>query len=238
MEKVCLPLWRAADEAPGTWAADELRPRLAAAPAVRGATLHAEAPSYDALRHGTGARGTMLTGLVSLWADSYQDLDLPGLLADAPYTAWHAYLVTESVPQPYGAAMTWAEGERSPGLSIITLLDKPAEVAEPEFYRCWHGLHRLTTAECHPFTSYVRNEVVRPLTDGAPAYRGIVTESAPDDQDFLDPDRFYVSGGDPQQLKVNQKRVFGEVVQFIDLATIQVAPMSEYVLRRLSPSSP
>ena len=238
MEKVCVPLWRATADAPGTWATDELRSRLGATPAVRGATLHAEAPSYDELRHGAGADGTMLTGLVSLWADSYQDLDLPGLLADAPYAAWHAYLVTESVPQPYGAAMTWAEGEQSPGLSIVTLLDKPAEVAEPEFYRCWHGLHRLTTAECHPFTSYVRNEVVRPLTDRAPAYRGIVTESAPDEQDFLEPDRFYVSGGDPDQLKVNQKRVLGEVVQFIDLATIQVAPMSEYVLRRLAPSSP
>jgi hypothetical protein len=238
VEKVCVALWRDAAEAPGAWAVEQLLPRVAALSSVRGATLHAEAPSYDGLRHGTGTDATMLTGLVSLWADSYQDVDLVALLAGAPYAAWHAYLVTESVPQPYGAAMTWAEGERSPGLSIITLLDKPADVAEPEFYRCWHGLHRLTTAECHPFTSYVRNEVVRPLTDAAPAYRGIVTESAPDDQDFLDPHRFYVSGGDPERLKANQKRVFGEVVQFIDLATIQVAPMSEYVVRRLGPTSP
>ncbi|MCW2570552.1 MAG: hypothetical protein JWO88_610, partial [Frankiales bacterium] len=43
---------------------------------------------------------------------------------------------------------------------------------------------------------------------------------------------------DPTQLRVNQKRVFAEVSAFIDLDTIQVAPMSEYVVRRLAPTSP
>jgi hypothetical protein len=80
--------------------------------------------------------------------------------------------------------------------------------------------------------------VVRPLTSGAPPIRGIVTESAPDAQDIVDPHRFYVSGGDPDRLRANQKRVFGEVTQFIDMDTIQVAPMSEYVVRRLAPTSP
>jgi hypothetical protein len=134
--------------------------------------------------------------------------------------------------------MSWPEGVRSPGLTLVTLLDKPAGADEATFYRYWHELHRATTAECHPFTSYVRNEVARPLTAGAPPVRGIVTESAPDVQDFLDPHRFYVSGGDPEQLRVNQKRVFTEVSEFIDLDTIQVAPMSEYVVRRLAPTSP
>jgi hypothetical protein len=121
---------------------------------------------------------------------------------------------------------------------MVTLLDKPAAATEADFYRAWHGLHRLTTAECHPFTSYVRNEIVRPLSDGAPACRGIVTESAPDEQDFLDPDRFYMSGGDAERLCANQKRVVEEIVQFIDLATMQVAPMHEYVVRRLAETSP
>ena len=232
MEKVCIPLWRAPADAPAT--ADALLPLVSSSSGLRGATVHVEAPEHDALRHGSGER--LLTGLLSLWVDSYQDLDLTALRADPP--AGDAYLVSESVPQPYGEAFTWSEGERSPGLSMVTLLDKPADVSEPEFYRAWHGLHRLTTAECHPFTSYVRNEIVRPLTPGAPAYRGIVTESAPEVEDFTDPDRFYVSGGDPDRLRANQQRVVGEIVQFIDLHSMQVAPMAEYVVRRLSGTSP
>jgi hypothetical protein len=232
VEKVCIPLWRTADEPAATAVA--LLPQLTTAPGLRGATLHVEAPGYDALRHGGGHR--LLTGLLSLWVDSYQDLDLTALRVHPP--AGDAYLVTESVPTPYGGAFTWSEGERSPGLSMVTLLDKPAATSEADFYRAWHGLHRLTTAECHPFTCYVRNEIVRPLSDGAPVYRGIVTESAPDEQDFLDPHRFYVSGGDADRLRANQKRVVEEIVQFIDLATMQVAPMHEYVVRRLAPTSP
>jgi hypothetical protein len=232
VEKVCLAWWRAPDDEPEALL-DRLLPALSSDP-VRAATLHVEADHLSAdvaaLRLGAAPDGRVLTALAAVWVDSYQDL--PDLGAD------QAWLVCESVPQPYGAAFTWQPGERSPGLSMVTLLDKPAGMEEAEFYRCWHGLHRATTAECHPFTSYVRNEVARALTKGAPRVRGIVTESAPDVGDFLDPHRFYRSGGNDEQLRANQRRVFGEVSQFIDLATIQVAPMSEYVVRRLAPTSP
>jgi hypothetical protein len=230
VEKVCVAWWRDPDSgAPPL--AETLLPVLGDDPHVRAATLHVESADHAELRHGGDLGGGLLTGLASVWLDSYQDLpDLPG--------AGAAWLVSESVPQPYGAAFSWPEGTRSPGLTLVTLFDKPGGLNEVEFYRAWHGLHRTTTAECHPFTSYVRNEVARSLTPGAPHLRGIVTESAPDVQDFLDPHRFYVSGGDPDRLRANQKRVFGEVTQFIDMDTIQVAPMSEYVVRRLAPTSP
>lgn len=229
MEKVCLAWWRDPEAAPQ--GEHDLLTTLTAHRAVRAATLHVEAPEHAGLRHGAGEGGRLLTALASVWLDSYQDL--PDEL-----DAQAGWLVCESVPQPYGTAFSWDEGQRSPGLALVTLLDKPAAVDDAEFYRCWHELHRATTAQCHPFTSYVRNEVARALTPGAPAVRGIVTESAPDVQDFLDPHRFYVSGGDSDRLRVNQKRVFGEVVQFIDMVSIQVAPMSEYVVRRLAPTSP
>ena len=231
MEKVCVAWWRAAGDEPLSY---DVVTALACSPAVRAATVHLEAPEHEQLRHGAAADGMLLSGLASLWLDSYQDL--PTFLPAG--TVAHSWLVCESVPTPYGNAMGWREGDRSPGLSLVTLLDKPAGLDEAEFYRCWHVLHRATTAECHPFTSYVRNEVVRPLTEGAPAYRGIVTESAPQVADFSDPDRFYVSGGDPERLRANQQRVVGEIVQFIDLHSMQVAPMAEYVVRRLSGTSP
>lgn len=228
MEKVCVGWWREADAAP-----IDAQKLLAAidVPVVRAATVHVEEAEHSALRYGAGADGRLLTALASLWVDSYHDLPpLPD--ADA------AWLVSESVPQSYGDAFTWSEGTRSPGLSLVTLLDKPAGLDEPTFYHYWHELHRLTTAECHPFSSYVRNEVVRPLTAGGPAIRGVVAESVLDVDDILDPHRFYISGGDREQLRINQKRVFAEVSTFINMDTIQVAPMAEYVVRRVTATSP
>ena len=244
MEKVCTALWRDASaptEHVASWVQERLLPHLAQSSQVRAATVHVESPdpAHAAFRHGAGTDGRLLTGLVSVWVDSYHDADeLQALLEAAPAAATASYLVCESVPQPYGDVLTWDEGEVSPGLSIVTLLDKPEGVDEKVFYHYWHELHRITTAQCHPFASYVRNEVARALTDGAPRYRGIVTEASPDVQDFLDPHRFYVSGGDKAQLRANQKRVVEETSHFIDFATIQVAPMVERVVRRLAPTSP
>lgn len=244
MEKTCTTLWRAADAAPephASWVAGTLLPALSASSEVRAATVHVESadPAHAAFRHGAGTDGRLLTGLVSVWLDSYQDgPEVEQLLEQAPVAERATYLVSESVPQAYGDVMTWAEGSPSPGLSIVTLLDKPQGTEEKAFYHYWHELHRITTAECHPFASYVRNEVARVLTDDAPRYRGIVTEASPDVQDFLDPHRFYVSGGDRDTLKANQRRVVEETSHFIDYATIQVAPMVETVVRRLSSTSP
>lgn len=244
MEKVCTALWRTADADPGalsSWAADTLLPALQASKDVRAASVHVESadPLHGAFRHGSGTDGRLLAGLVSVWLDSYQDApSLEQLIGSAPVVERATYLVCESVPQAYGDVMTWPEGEPSPGLSIVTLLDKPDGADEKVFFHYWHELHRITTAECHPFASYVRNEVARALTDGAPRYRGIVTEASPDVQDFLDPHRFYVSGGDRDQLKANQRRVVEETSHFIDFGTIQVAPMVETVVRRLAATSP
>ena len=244
MEKLCTALWRTADADPqelGAWSRDVLVPHVAASAQVRAATVHAESgdPAHSAFRHGAGSDGRLLAGMLSVWLDSYQDApELAALLEQAPAAQVASYLVSESVPTPYGDVMTWAEGEPSPGLSIVTMLDKPEGTDEKVFYHYWHELHRVTTAECHPFASYVRNEVVRPLTDGAPRYRGIVTESSPDVQDFLDPHRFYVSGGSKEQLRANQRRVVDETSHFIDYTTIQVAPMTETVVRRLAATSP
>lgn len=242
MEKRCTALWRLPDSSPqavAQWVSERLLPQLPVF--ARAATVHVESedPVHEAFRHGSGQDGRLLAALVSLWVDTYQDAqELQQLLDEAPVAQTASYLVCESVPQPYGDVMTWPEGERSPGLSIVTLLDKPEGTDEKVFYHYWHELHRLTTAQCHPFASYVRNEVARALTDGAPRYRGIVTESSPDVEDFLDPHRFYVSGGDKEQLRANRRRVADETAHFIDFATIQVAPMSEVVVRRLAPTSP
>lgn len=243
VEKVCTALWRDADSSPtasSTWVQEQLLPHLREADGVRGATVHVESTdeATHAFRVGSGQDGRLLTALVSVWLDTYHASEqLQSLAEAAPAAQTASYLVCESVPTAYGEVMTWAEGEPSPGLSIVTLLDKPEGTDEKTFFHYWHDLHRLTTAECHPFASYVRNEVARPLTDGAPRFRGIVTEASPDVQDFLDPYRFYVAD-DKSTLKANIQRVNEETSVFIDYTTIQVTPMVEHVVRRLAPTSP
>ena len=114
---------------------DVVLPILSSAPQIRAATLHVESVEHSALRYGAGTDGGLLAALASVWLDSYQDLT--DLFPDP--TAW---LVCESVPQAYGSAFGWPEGARSPGLTLVTLLDKPAHMDEADFYHRWHELHR------------------------------------------------------------------------------------------------
>ena len=97
----------------------------------------------------------------------------------------------------YGAHRTWPDGEQSPGLSITTFFDKKAEVDDETFYRIWHGEHTPLSFEIHPFWLYVRNQVLRSITPGAPPVRGIVYEAVPTDEQMLDFTQFFGCADEP-----------------------------------------
>jgi len=176
-----------------------------------------------------------LCGAVSVWLATYQDRDsIDDVMRSGPAHAWHAWLVTESVPLGYGDNRTWPLGTRSPGLSQLTLFDKHPSISEDRFYHLWHDVHRRTTAEVHPLWCYVRNEIVRPLTAGAPSARGIVYQSVADPQDMLEPARMFRSGGDEARLQANAQRVVDETKAFIDYETMQTVHMHEYLVRVVS----
>jgi hypothetical protein len=239
MEKVVFLLWRRPDHALARvddWLVHQVVSSLDRDRDVLGARVLVEAGDLPtAMAPSAKSPEGILCGAVSLWLHTYQErVPIQDLLQAGPISAVHAWLVTESVPLAYGARLDWPLRTRSPGLTQLTALDKRPDITDDRFFHLWHNVHRRTTAEVHPLACYVRNEVVRPLTEGAPTIRGIVYESALDPQDMLDPARFFGSAGDEKLLRANAARVMDETTAFIHYDTMQTAYMHEYLVRVVS----
>ncbi len=149
-------------------------------------------------------RGPQLAGLVQLWVDS---VDVwPQVLEQV---AGDLYLVTESVPQ------LPASGHL---LTHLTWFPKPERLSEAEFFHGWHVLHTPASAALHPLRQgYVRDAVVRTLTEGAPPVRAIVSELFAQG-DYLDPTRLF---GSDEALAATVE----ELPRYADHADISCCPV-------------
>jgi hypothetical protein len=169
---------------------------------------------------------------IGLWLDSLDDRGpFEAVLGDAA-DRMAGYLVTESVPLAY-QDRTWPDGVRSPGVKQITMFDRRAGIDDTQFFARWHGSHTPLTFEVHPVCLYVRHAVARPLTEGAPRWRGIVEEGLREVEDLTDPMRYFSAGGSPEALERNVKRVMDDVGTFLDLESVESYPTAEYILRTL-----
>lgn len=236
MEKLIYGLWRQPDQD-----VDVIRAALLdqAGPAlldlgVDGLRIEVEEPAGKVLRTGAQPDGSLLCGAVSLWLDSCDHRAAhEAAIAGAGAQAF-GWIVAESVPKAYGERRTWPDGERSPGLSILTFLDKKPGLPDEDFYRIWHGEHTPLTFEIHPFWLYVRNQVLRPVTAGAPPVRAIVYEAAADEADVLDLTRFFGCADEPERLMDQIARVDAHLATFADQATLQCVTTREWIFRTLS----
>jgi hypothetical protein len=236
MEKLVYGLWRRPDQDIDPIRAtllDRVAPLLLDL-GVPGLRVCVEEPDANAFQVGANPDGSLLAACVSFWIDSY-DNRAPHESALAQVDALtYGWIVAESEAMPYGDHRTWPDGEQSPTLLITTFFDKKDGVSDDDFYRIWHEEHTPLSFEIHPLCLYVRNQVLRSITPGAPPVRGIVYEAVPTDQHLLDFNLFFGASEEPSKLIDNIHMVNDHMDSFGNTATLQCMPMREWILRTLS----
>jgi hypothetical protein len=232
MEKLCYVVWRPEAAAAEDFAA-ELRGPVAEriARTSRGPlSLLVADDAAEAVAKARIQRTTPpVAGMLSVWLDS---VDQRGPVEDAlsGSTARHAgFLVTESVPIANRTHRA-PRGQRTHGVTMLSLLERPARLAGDEWLRIWHEEHTPLAMEIQCTYLYVRNVVARPLTPGAPPWAGLVEEGFPTEA-VTDPMLWYRAGGSPEKLRENLGRMLSSVRAFLDIDRVESLPMSEWVLR-------
>jgi hypothetical protein len=231
MEKLVYVAWKPPSQSDAAFA-DALRleiaPRLAALGA-RGLTLHlADADVQHAQRARITRLAPPISALASFWLDAADDRAPLEREIKAASSRLAGYLVVESVPlrnTSHAAPL----GQRTPGIIMTALLEKPERLSFEAWIAHWHGPHRAVALETQRSFAYVRNVVVRALTPDAPPWAGIVEEGFPAEA-VSDPMRWYKAEGSPETLKRNVARMVESCRKFLDLERVESHPMSEYRL--------
>ncbi|MBC7171244.1 MAG: hypothetical protein H5U40_02395 [Polyangiaceae bacterium] len=145
------------------------------------------------------------------------------------------YRVDESLYTEYGenahsGPRTWPDGERSPGILAVTLLERPARVPKEEWMRRWFGRQSPMSEWMQPRARYVRNIVLEPLTPGAFPYEGIVEEAWPSVEHVENPYLFY-GARNALELAKNVAVMLRSVSSFLPIWKIPNVMTSEYFIR-------
>ena len=184
----------------------------------------------DAIGDAVSARITRLDptldGTLNFWLDTADDRGPFEEAIDAATSRSAGYLVVESVPI-LNTTHRAEPGKRTPGINMIACLERPERIAWDAWIEHWHGHHRRVALETQCTFHYVRNVVVRPLTEGAPRWSGIVEEGFPAEA-IGDPMIWYKGDGSPELMKRNLKRMIDSCQVFLDLDRVESHPMSEY----------
>jgi hypothetical protein len=230
MEKIACVLWKPAGTADEAFA-KELR---AMAPELsRHGALNVRVNAVDEhVAAGTAVRvGRMdppKAAFVTFWLDEAERVHdaLIGVLASRASRV-AAYLVVESIPLRNTAQLA-APGARTPGFNLVTGIVPKQGMAYDEFIEHWHHEHRVVALETQSTFAYVRNEIVRALTPGAPQWAAVVEESFPIEA-LTDQAVWYAAAGEPERLERNRQRMIDSCLAFLALDRVDSHPMSEYV---------
>ena len=232
MEKLIYVLWRRPEQ-PAEAFVETLRgpvtERLLAL-GTPGLTLHA----VDA--HASARAKARLThldppldGAASFWLDAADERrGYEEALARVAARA-AGYLVCESVVLP-NTTHAAEPGERTPGITMLALLERPARLGQEAWLEHWLEHHRRVALETQDTYLYVRNVVVRRLAPDAPPFAGIVEEGF-DAEAVTDPMRWYRAEGSPERLRAHLGRMIESCKAFLDLDRVESHPTSEFVVR-------
>jgi hypothetical protein len=228
VEKVIIAL-RAADSDEG-WCT-RLRVQVVADLLEIGAPGLAINVRDDAVRQSLMTLTTLeppVVGFVTLWTQqSYGDQvreALARLEKECDDVA--AYLVTESVPLPPPKTLS---GERTPVLANVALLRRPDHLDETTWRRRWHIDHTPVAIETQSTFGYTQNQVVRPLTEGAPTIAAIVEELFP--IEAISGLHAFFGAADDDDLRDRMERMVASTAAFGANRDVDTVPTSRYVFR-------
>ena len=119
---------------------------------------------------------------VSLWLDDVEQRIPCEEIFRVEGFRFAGYLVDEVVYTEYGGnrhsgPRDWPDGQRSPGIIAVTLMERPKRLSREEWIRRWHGKQSPVSEAMQPRTRYVRNVVIKAVTPDVPPYEGIVEEA-------------------------------------------------------------
>jgi hypothetical protein len=191
-------------------------------PACHSVTLHLRNRlTSDAVV--AGAFDATIGAALMVWVDRAETSDR---LCDS--LAWigaarETYFVSESVVREY-ACIDWPACAQSPGVTLLALLRKRAELAPLEFHERWQR-HSVLSERIHPLTRYHRNAVLRQAGRSTPNWDGIVEERVATLED-LAPERFFRGEG-------AQEAAVASLDGYVDVSGggIRCALMDEYLIR-------
>jgi hypothetical protein len=179
--------------------------------------------------------GERICAEVALWLASVDERSAIEEILKSSGFSIAGFLVDETIYTEYGGnrhgkPRDWLDGQRSPGVMAITLMERPKRLSHEEWIRRWHGRQSPVSEEMQPRVRYIRNVVLRPVTPDAPPYEGIVEEAWPSPGHIKNPFLFYGTKN-PLKLVWNMFRMFRSVTSFLDLHRIRTTTMSEYIIK-------
>ena len=164
-----------------------------------------------------------IRAMVSFWLEDAGDRGPAEAALRAHVPSLAGYLVVESRP----IAHEMPVGARTEGMKQISCITKRADISQEEYIRIWHGDHRQVAIDTQSTFGYVRNEIFRPLTEGAPdQWDAFVEESFPMGA-LTDPLVFYDAKSQAEYEK-NFGIMMESCARFLDHGPIEVTFVSEY----------
>ncbi len=232
MEKICTLLWK-----PSQVADDAFRdallteaPELAKRGAMRLRISAVDGHVAAGAKNRVGRMDPPKSALLSWWvheADARAAVE-ERLAARAAKLC--SFLVVESEPirnTEHVAPL----GHRTPGFNLVTGIEPKDGMSHDDFIAHWHHEHRACAVETQSTFGYVRNEIVRPLSPGAPSWAAIVEEHFPIEA-LGDPMIWYAAQGSQERFQRNLKRMIASCTAFLAMDRVDSHPMSEYVFER------
>jgi hypothetical protein len=165
-----------------------------------------------------------IRAMVSFWLQNADDREPCEAELAAHATGLSGYLVVESRPMVHEPPVA----ARAPGANLVTCIAKKPDISNAEFIERWNVEHRKVAVETQSTFAYVRNAVVRRLTEDGFDWDGIVEESFPIEA-LTDPHVWYDCSSE-EEYRQRLQRMLDSVTAFLDLSVLESTPMSEYYL--------